>query len=478
MANVKISEEMAVQRLPVYSRAQADLHHWAGKVLVPRGQMITPDLVAALLDAKIDFLYTGTCTHVSPEDLEAVDIYSLQENAPLSFAIFDRAGNLLAREGERLSTEQINGLHHRGQEKIYCYKSSVAGQVSRFEANYIARIRARLDQQILFGRGRVSRRRGIPISRLTRIFSGRAKPGHILASYEKFYERAVADLAAMWQKLADGGYIRNAELAPLVDEVLERFLGNRELLAALAFAQPDLSVYADHSLATAVYALFAAGRLGYSRAQARDLIVASFFHDVGYVLIPRQLLEAERVLSKGERRIIFRHIEHGLFLSTRIDWPGDDFLTAVYQHQERGTGAGYPSGYRGEQIHEYAAILAIADVLHALVSDRPHRRAYTGSGAMTRVLKMAAVNLLDRRLARIMAQELSLYPVGTCVTLSTGETARIIASSREPLAPWVGLIHDASGKRLQAPKVLNLSNLPGLTIQAEVPPFEEPLAGF
>jgi hypothetical protein len=282
----------------------------------------------------------------------------------------------------------------------------------------------------------------------------------------------------MWKAMTAGLYVRNTQILPLADEILDRFLGNREVLAALAFAQPGLPVFPEHSMATAVYSLFAAQRLGYNRAQARDLVVAALFHDVGYMLIPKQLLDAERTLTKGERRIIFRHIEHALFLLARLDWPGDDVAIAIYQHRERGTGAGYPSGYRAERIHEYAAIVGAADVLHALVSDRPHRKAYLASEAMNMVLKMAAMGLLDRRIVKIFAEELSLYPVGASVVLSTGETARVVAASREPSSPWVGVTHSAEGRRVAAPKIQDLSKLPALAIRAEVAPFEEPLAGF
>ncbi|MHC4714744.1 MAG: HD-GYP domain-containing protein, partial [Planctomycetota bacterium] len=376
---------MPVQRLPVYSRADHDLLHWAGKVLIPAGQMITPDLVAALVDAGIDYVYLEGAKRVRTDNLEEIDIYAIQEDAPLPYSIFDREGNLLAREGERLTTDQVDSLHRRGQKKIYYYKSGPAGHAARFEASYIARVRSRLDEQVIFGRRREKARTGLPISRFARVFSGRPRPPHVLARSETCYRRWVETLAAMWARLADGGYIRNNELAPFVNDILERFLNDADLFAALAFGQPGLDVFPEHSVATAVYSLFVARQLGYNRLQARDLIAAALFHDVGYILIPKALLEAERSLTKGERRIIFRHIEHALFLTGRVDWPGEDFRIGIYQHRERGTGAGYPSGYRANRIHEYAKIVGIADVFHALVSDRPHRKAYGGSEAMNMV---------------------------------------------------------------------------------------------
>jgi hypothetical protein len=88
------------------------------------------------------------------------------------------------------------------------------------------------------------------------------------------------------------------------------------------------------------------------------------------------------------------------------------------------------------------------------------------------------MKLLDAALVKILARELALYPVGSTVRLSTGETARVIGSSREPDRPWVGVILDDGGKRPTAPRILDLSRFPGLHIRSETTPFEETLAGF
>ncbi len=470
-------EEIPAERLPVYARAATDLYHSAGKILVPKGQLITPDIVGALSDAGIASVYGGETFPGASEDLEKIDIGAIRGDEPLAWAVFDGEGRLLARQHEKLTIEQLESLHKSGQRQIYRWKARRADEVARFEAALVARMRMRLDEEIVFRRRRQSKT-GIPLERLARVFKGRAVASPVRNSFEKFYVRAVGRLHEMYSRLAAASFIRNADIAALVNDIIDRFLDNRELMAALALWQPKLDQWADHCVATAVYSLFAAHKQHYGRRQARDIVAAALFHDVGYLLIPKKLLEAERALSKGERRIIFRHIEHALLLAGRIDWPGDDWLIAIYQHQERGTGAGYPSGYRADRIHPYARILAAADVLHALVSDRPHRPAYPASVAMNMLMKMASAGLLDRTVVRTLARELSLYPVGATVMLSTGELARVLAASREPDRPHLGVILSPDGRRGQKPSAKDLSRLPNISISAETAPFEEPLAGF
>ena len=94
------------------------------------------------------------------------------------------------------------------------------------------------------------------------------------------------------------------------------------------------------------------------------------------------------------------------------------------------------------------------------------------------LLKMAAIGLVDGSIARALVDELSLYPVGTCVTLSTGRTARVLSATSSHERPCVGTILDRNGQRLKKPEILDLSKLPGITIRAETTLFDDPLAGF
>jgi len=53
-------------------------------------------------------------------------------------------------------------------------------------------------------------------------------------------------------------------------------------------------------------------------------------------------------------------------------WP---LAEIVYQHHERLDGSGYPRGLKGEEIIIEARILAVADVVESMASNRPYRPA-------------------------------------------------------------------------------------------------------
>ena len=59
-----------------------------------------------------------------------------------------------------------------------------------------------------------------------------------------------------------------------------------------------------------------------------------------------------------------------------------DIRPIVLQHHERWDGKGYPAGLKGEKIHFWARITAVADAFDAMTSDRPYRKGMPREKAM------------------------------------------------------------------------------------------------
>ena len=117
-----------------------------------------------------------------------------------------------------------------------------------------------------------------------------------------------------------------------------------------------------------------ATEIGLSRERSRGVRIAGLLHDVGKITIPTEILSKPGRLSEMEFAIIKTHSKAGYDILKSIDfpWPVADI---VVQHHERMDGSGYPSGLKGEQTALEARILAVADVVEAMVSHRPHRPA-------------------------------------------------------------------------------------------------------
>ena len=114
--------------------------------------------------------------------------------------------------------------------------------------------------------------------------------------------------------------------------------------------------------------------MNYSRERIDGIRIAGSIHDIGKISIPSEILSKPGNLTEIEFRLVKTHPQMGYDILKSIDFPWPVAL-AVYQHHERINGSGYPSGITGKDIIKEAKILAVADVVEAMASLRPYRRA-------------------------------------------------------------------------------------------------------
>lgn len=117
-----------------------------------------------------------------------------------------------------------------------------------------------------------------------------------------------------------------------------------------------------------------ADRLGFDRAQAQTIRLASILHDVGKIKGPEQLYNAQRKLTTEEFDQTKGHTQLGADFMTGYDEPVFVMArTIAAQHHENWDGSGYPNGLKGDEIALEAAIVHVIDVYDNLRAPRPYR---------------------------------------------------------------------------------------------------------
>ncbi len=104
------------------------------------------------------------------------------------------------------------------------------------------------------------------------------------------------------------------------------------------------------------------------------VFLAGQIHDIGKIVIPAEILNRRDKLSHMQQIMVKTHAQAGYTMLKAVKFPGN-VAEAVFQHHERLDGSGYPQGLRGEQILREARILAVADVVQAMVSSRSYHPA-------------------------------------------------------------------------------------------------------
>lgn len=129
---------------------------------------------------------------------------------------------------------------------------------------------------------------------------------------------------------------------------------------------------AGHQRRVADLAGAIAHQLQWPQEQIEGLYLASVVHDFGKIRVPTEILCKPGKLKELEFRLVQEHAKTGydILQSISFPWP---IAQTVYQHHERLDGSGYPQGLRGPDILPEAKVLAVADVVEAMMSHRPYR---------------------------------------------------------------------------------------------------------
>jgi PAS domain S-box-containing protein/putative nucleotidyltransferase with HDIG domain len=141
---------------------------------------------------------------------------------------------------------------------------------------------------------------------------------------------------------------------------------------------------AGHQRRVSELAVRVAEKLGTSGHEIDDIRVAGLLHDIGKAGIPVEILSKPGVLSAIELVLIQSHAEAGYRLAVSANM-AEPIAQMIYQHHERCDGSGYPRGLTADQMLLGAKVLAVADVVEAMMSHRPYRPALGIKAALAEI---------------------------------------------------------------------------------------------
>ena len=129
---------------------------------------------------------------------------------------------------------------------------------------------------------------------------------------------------------------------------------------------------AGHQRRAANLARAIASEMGLLPEKIEGIRMAGYIHDIGKLSLPAEILSKPTKLSELEFALIKEHSLRGYEILKDVEspWP---LAEMIYQHHERMDGTGYPRNLRGNDIIMEARILAVADVVEAMASNRPYR---------------------------------------------------------------------------------------------------------
>ncbi len=172
--------------------------------------------------------------------------------------------------------------------------------------------------------------------------------------------------------------------------VAERTTKLRQAMINTALATASMLDYRDpytagHQRRVGALAGEMGRKLGFNEDEVEGLNLTGSIHDIGKITVPSEILSKPSRLSIFEYEIIKEHAEKGyqILKPFEMPWPVSEI---VYQHHERLDGSGYPRGLMASDLSKESCIIAVADVVEAMMSHRPYRPALGLDAALDEVL--------------------------------------------------------------------------------------------
>jgi HD-GYP domain-containing protein (c-di-GMP phosphodiesterase class II) len=210
----------------------------------------------------------------------------------------------------------------------------------------------------------------------------------------EFHQRTPVQGAAEISELAEtfnhmAGDIEKfiEQLKQAADQNHELFLGSIRMLAA-AIDEKD-PYTRGHSGRVAKYSVIIGQQLGLPSAELENIRISALLHDVGKIGVDDRVLKKPGALTEEEFELMKQHPQKGANIMRPVAQL-KDVLPGIELHHEHMNGGGYPHGLRGDEIPLMARIIAVADTLDAMTTNRPYQSAMDLDFAMNRILSQVS----------------------------------------------------------------------------------------
>ena len=261
-----------------------------------------------------------------------------------------------------------------------------------------------------------------------------------ITPFERHYEEAVAYLKKEFPNWQAGARLDMTKIRGVMIPLIEALLENRSYIFDLnSYSNANDYLY-HHCIATGLISGVLAQKLGYERGVAIQMALAGMLADCGMSKVPNRVRNKKTTLTKEEFAEIRRHPDYSYQFVKDSPALKSEMKVAIYQHHERLDGSGYPKGSKSGTISIFSQIIAVADVFHAMTSERLYRSKQS-SFKVIEMIKEEEFGKFDIKVVQALIDIVADLPIGTKVELSNLEHAEVMFINRySPTRPLIKLM--------------------------------------
>ncbi len=379
---------------------------------------------------------------VTVDDLRRSLVESNQHGLSLDHDIYDDSDVLLLSAGSHITAKFLQLLQSRNIQRVHLRPTSIIHSrdvepeptpepeptIDPF--SYHTAISRELDERLAGDLGFRQEYHPVRAWRRPRLAINDLK-NEAIAGVEK-HEATSAAVEDICDSLKTGKEISASDLRNTVNRFVDMAAVDFDLLPLIVSLQHSGDEYLyDHCVNVSLLSMAIASQQGLDRDAIATIGLGGLLQDIGMLRVPESIRLSTSNLTEDEWEQIKLHPLHTLDMLADIRGIPRLVKLIAYQTHERADGSGYPRRRTEQQVHEYAKIVAVADTYSAMIRERPYRKAMSPYTATTTLLHAGAEHQYDRSLLRAFLDSVSLFPIGSRITLSDGTLARVLRSNPE-----------------------------------------------
>jgi len=273
-------------------------------------------------------------------------------------------------------------------------------------------------------------------------------------SSARLYFLSILHLREISERQKDNEKIRLNTTRRLIQSIFNHLIDNESFLLGLTNIKNHDEYTLNHSVNVSLLAIALGRRLGLSRVELVDLGLAAFFHDLGKIETPLEILNKPGQLTEEERKIMELHPHQGAEKLVQLKEFRRLPISAIHvamEHHIKEDLSGYPHFKIKQDVNLYSRIVKVCDFFDAITTKRVYRKkVFTRAEALSLMLEQSGTEF-NPVILKAFVQMMGIFPVGSVVLLNTGEIGLVTAVNQELkflLRPKVKIIVDAAGNKI------------------------------
>jgi putative nucleotidyltransferase with HDIG domain len=271
----------------------------------------------------------------------------------------------------------------------------------------------------------------------------------------EIFEGAISAIKNVMGEVRMGKIPDSKEIKEIVSKMTDSVLKDPNAMLGLTMIKNYDDYLYTHCVNVGLLSISIGTALGLDADNLHNVGLGGMLHDIGKTAVSEDIIKKPGSLDTEEWNQLKAHPVMGTDIAKRMEGLDEVVTHMIYEHHIRYDHSGYPD-YK-ENLHSLTPIATIADAYDALTTLRVYQKPCSPLEAVT-ILQELSGKHFEPKTLNAFIKMLGLYPVGTTVKLSTGETAVVTKAIHEgDEIQKAKLIYDKEDKIMDPPVEIELN---------------------